>query len=47
MPTPADHPHPRRSPEQRADLLEDFTFGLMIFAGVAIAVTILVLTIIL
>ena len=50
MSTPADHPHDAervRRAEDLGDLLEDFTLGMMFFAGAAIAVTILVLLLIL
>jgi hypothetical protein len=43
MSTPADHPHPRRSSGELAEPLEVFTFGLMLFAVVAMVVTIFVL----
>jgi hypothetical protein len=50
MSTPANHPlkpRSRRDYGELADLLEDFTLGVMLFAGAAIVVTILVLMVIL
>jgi hypothetical protein len=44
---PAPDTHPQRRAENLADLLEDLGFGLMLFAGAAIAVTIIVLMIVL
>jgi hypothetical protein len=41
MSTPADHPH--RDSKDLGDLLEDFGFGMMLFAGAAILAVILVL----
>ena len=39
--TPANHP--QRDPRNLGDLLEDFGFGMMLFAGAAIVAVILVL----
>jgi hypothetical protein len=47
MTMPADHPHKSRRGDDLADLLEDFGFGLMIFSGVAIALVIILLMIVL
>ena len=41
MSTPANHPH--RDPKDLGDLLEDFGFAMMLFAGAAIVAVILVL----
>jgi hypothetical protein len=48
MPAPDTHPRPaQRRADDLADLLEDLGLGLMLFAGAAIAATIVVLLIVL
>lgn len=47
MPTPSDHSHESRRADNLADLLEDFGFGVMLFSGVAIALVIVLLMIVL
>jgi hypothetical protein len=42
-----EHPHPKHHDEDLADMVEDFGFGMMLFAGAAIAAMIVLLIVIL
>ena len=42
-----DHPHQKHHDEDLGDMVEDFGFGMMLFAGAAIAAMIVLLIVIL
>lgn len=45
--TMTDHPHQKHHDEDLGDMVEDFSFGMMLFAGAAIAAMIVLLIVIL